>query len=31
MSEYVIENGKIYLSISSWGLFEIGDVVEFDY
>ena len=29
MTEYHIIDNKIYISISSWGLFEIGDVIEF--
>ncbi len=25
----IIENGKIYISVSHFGLIEIGDVIEF--
>lgn len=29
MKEYHIIDNKIYISISHWGLFEVGDVIEF--
>jgi len=29
MTHPIIENDKIYISVSHWGLFEIGDVIEF--
>jgi hypothetical protein len=30
MKEYVIEDGIVYISISQWGLFPVGDVIKFN-
>ncbi len=29
MKEYHIIDNKVYISVSHWGLFEVGDVIEF--